>query len=130
MLFRSQHDDDEALASFVLGRIRHIYIALHQDTGFAPTRFSAYTGDRDQTLKEPSSYPVCKVLEHHLNSAARIHDDNDPTNLTRAVPDNNDNATLVPSFLARRPHTPFSPSTTPFPVDEALTDTLLDSVSS
>ena len=128
IVLRAQHDDDQALASFVLGRIRHIYIALHQDTGSTPTRFSASTGDRDQTLKEPSSYPVCKVLEHHLNSAARIHDDNDPTNLTSAVPDNHDNATLVPSFLASSPHTPFSPSTAPFPVDEALT--LLDSVSS
>ena len=117
IVLKAQHDDDHALASFVLGRIRHIYIALHQDTDSAPTRFSASTGDRDQTLKEPSSYPVCKVLEHHLNPAARIHDDNTPTNSTRAVPDNHDNATLVPSFLASSPQTPFSPSTAPFPVD-------------
>ncbi|KAN0139070.1 hypothetical protein V8E53_003072 [Lactarius tabidus] len=130
IVLKAQNDDDQTLASFVLVPIRHIYISLHQDTDSAPTRFCASTGDRDQTLKEPSSYPLCNVPGNHLNSTAHIHDDPVPTTMACAVPDVHDNATPVPSFLASSPQTPFSSTLTPLPVHEALPDALLVPVSS
>jgi hypothetical protein len=130
IVLKAQNDDDQTLASFVLVPIRHIYISLHQDTDSAPTRFSASTGDRDQTLKEPSSYPVCNIPGHHLNSTAHIKDHPAPTTMVGAVPDDHDSAMPVSSFLASSPHTPFSSTLAPLPVHEALPDVLPVSVSS
>jgi hypothetical protein len=59
----------------ILGRIRNIYLALHQDTDSAPTQFSASTSDDDDILWEPSSYPVCNVPHHCSNSKFPLHDD-------------------------------------------------------
>ncbi|KAH9045875.1 hypothetical protein EDB83DRAFT_2553804 [Lactarius deliciosus] len=48
----------------ILGPIRNIYIALHQDTLSAPTQFSTSTNNWDDTLRVPSSYPLCSVAGH------------------------------------------------------------------
>lgn len=80
------------MAILILGRIRHVYMALHQNTDSAPTRFSNSTGDQDQILNNPSSYPVCKVSGHiHYNSV--------PTTFPRTV--KHDSAALVPTSLTR-----------------------------
>jgi hypothetical protein len=57
---------------FILRNIRHIYIALHQDTDSAPTVFTSSTDDRDYILHQPSSYPLCDIPGHgsHIHGAA------------------------------------------------------------
>ncbi|KAH9024180.1 hypothetical protein EDB84DRAFT_1507404 [Lactarius hengduanensis] len=60
------------MAIYTLGPIRNVYVALHQDTDSAPTRFSASTGDDDDALFEPSSYPVCNVAGHIHDNV--VHD--------------------------------------------------------
>ncbi len=54
----------------ILKRIRHHYIALHQDTEAAPTEFTASTGYFDPTLNQPRSYPFCKLADHKPVSTA------------------------------------------------------------
>jgi hypothetical protein len=49
------------ISSDFLRRIRHVYIALHQGTGAAPTAFSASTADDDPILFESFSYPLCNI---------------------------------------------------------------------
>lgn len=61
------------MAFEILGPIRHIYFALHHNTDSALTKSSLSTGDMDDFLREPSSYPGCNVAGH-------IHDD--PTSTT------------------------------------------------
>jgi hypothetical protein len=56
----------------ILRDIRHLYIALHQDTGAAPTAFSAPTDNLDYILEQPSSYPQCEIATHH-RSGSIIH---------------------------------------------------------
>ena len=48
----------------ILGDIRHLYIALHQDTDAAPNAFSASTDSLDSILEQPSSYPRCDIAGH------------------------------------------------------------------
>ncbi|KAH9054806.1 hypothetical protein EDB87DRAFT_1418325 [Lactarius vividus] len=77
-----QNHNDGMMAFYILGRIRNVYTALHQDADSAPTRFSDSTPSDDPILDQPSSYPVCNVAGH-------IHG---------IVP--HDNATLPPASLA------------------------------
>jgi len=104
--------DNATMAWFILGPIRNVYIALHQETDAAPTQFSTSTSDRDLLLWDPSSYPVCNVAGH-------IHDDSASTILVRTVL--HDDTALVPDSLAS-PDVP--PSSVPAPrhVVESLTD--------
>ena len=46
---------------FILREIRHLYIILHQGTDAAPT---AFTGNYDAILLQPSSYPLCDLASH------------------------------------------------------------------
>ena len=57
---------------FILHRIRHLYIALHQGTDAAPTAFSASTTYWDDILFEPSSYPCCNLASHRPDSTAHV----------------------------------------------------------
>ncbi|KAH9013582.1 hypothetical protein EDB84DRAFT_1532410 [Lactarius hengduanensis] len=91
------------MASSILGPIRNVYTALHQDTDSAPTRFSASTSDRDNALYAPSSYPVCNVAGH-------IHD-----NVVH------DNAALPPAPLAS-PYAHSSSIPAPPHIVESLTE--------
>ncbi|KAH9054790.1 hypothetical protein EDB87DRAFT_1688836 [Lactarius vividus] len=59
-----QNHNDTFTTFYILGSIRNIYVALHQDTDSAPTRFSASTASRDPILQYPFSYPVCNVAGH------------------------------------------------------------------
>jgi hypothetical protein len=52
----------------ILRSIRHLYIALHEDTDAAPTAFSASTRDFDRILREQSSYPLCNIASHRPDS--------------------------------------------------------------
>ncbi len=99
-----------SMAWHVLRPIRNVYVALHQDTDSAPTRFSPSTNDL--ILSEPSSYPVCNVAGH-------IHDDSASTTFTRTVL--HDNAALD---LASHPSPDVPSSSVPalLHVDESITD--------
>ena len=50
---------------YLLRRIRHLYVALHQGTDAAPTPFDASTTDKDLILERPSSYPFCDIAADH-----------------------------------------------------------------
>jgi hypothetical protein len=50
----------------ILSLIRHIYVALHQGSGFTPTAFSASTADNHYILRHASSYPSCNIQGHAI----------------------------------------------------------------
>ena len=56
----------------ILHDIRHIYVALHQDTEAAPTAFSSSTDDFDRVLNQPSSYPFCNIASHRPDSTTHV----------------------------------------------------------
>ncbi|KAH9057266.1 hypothetical protein EDB87DRAFT_1686549 [Lactarius vividus] len=89
IVLKAQNDDDQAIASYILGRIRNVYIALHRGTGSAPTRFSPSTIDYHPILDDPTSYPRCNVPGHHLDSTPRVPGDSVSTA---------DNAALAPNL--------------------------------
>ena len=132
MVRKVQNDDDQRMAFQILGPIRNVYVALHQDTDCAPTRFSPSTGDWDDILWHPSSYPVCNVSGHHPDSTPYARDDSDSTTFARAVPHGGDNTVLVSSFLSGGPAATSTPTHPPPRFDESLTDAPLpdDNISS
>ena len=107
------------MAFHLLGRIRGIYIALHQDVVSAPTQISVYTGDRDPILWQPSSYPLCNIPDHHPVSVPHIHIDS--ASRTTALHDH-DNTPSIPSSLASSPDMPPSFARAPLHIDETFTD--------
>ena len=116
---KAQTDGDANMAFYTLGRIRNIYLALHQGTDSAPTQFSASTPDGEDILWDPSSYPMCNVPGHHPDSI-HIHDDSaSPTFLPALL---QDNASPLPASLAGTPHAPSSSLPAPAHVDENLVD--------
>jgi len=78
IVLKAQNGKDRWMAFQILRPIRNVYIALHQDTDAAPTRFSASTSNRDRMLFYPTSYPVCNIAGH-------IHDDSASTTFVRTV---------------------------------------------
>ncbi|KAH9015721.1 hypothetical protein EDB84DRAFT_1525609 [Lactarius hengduanensis] len=103
IVLKTQKDNSQAMAWYILGPIRNVYLALHQDTDSAPTRFSPSTGGRN---KNPFSYPMCHVVGH-------THGDSPSTSLVRA-------AALAPASLASSDaHS--SPVPASLHVDESLT---------
>jgi hypothetical protein len=56
----------------ILRDIRHLYIALHRDTDFAPTAFSASTGGLNSILERPLMYPQCDIPSHLPDSTTRV----------------------------------------------------------
>jgi hypothetical protein len=120
-----QDSNSHAMASYLLARIRNVYLALHQDTDSAPTLFSSSTKDWDDILWEPSSYPVCKVPGHYADSTTRNYYDDAPVTTAGAIPHDPNNTPFVPSLTC--PDLPSSSThtrDTPLPVNESLIDTL------
>jgi Family of unknown function (DUF6535) len=68
------------LAQFILRRVRHSYIALHQGTDCAPTAFDASTADHDIVLSYRSSYPLCTIPAHQsrINNATATAENSHP----------------------------------------------------
>ena len=116
----AQDGADQNMAFLILREVRNIFLALHQDTNSAPTWFSVSTGNWDSILRQPSSYPVCKVPGHQPDSPSHIHVGRASTIFTPAVPDDHDNIALGPSLPS--PDRPPLSTHSPFPVDETLTD--------
>ena len=117
-----QGSNDRYMAEFILIPIRNVYLALHQDTDSAPTQFSASTVDWDSILREPSSYPMCKVPDHRSDSTPHIHEDDVSMTLARAIP-HDPNIPADVSFHTS-PDPPSSSTHAPFPVDETILETL------
>ena len=117
-----QDGNNRLMASYILGRIRNIYLALHQDTDSAPTQFSTSTGDMDVILGQPSSYPVCKVSDHRSKSTPQIHDHGVSTAPARAILHGPNTPVFVPSFAS--PDLPASLTHVPLLVNETFTDAL------
>ena len=113
---------DGAMAFFILGRIRNVYLALHQDTDSAPTQFSPFTGDEDHILYQPYSYPVCNVPGHHPDATPHIHDNSASTTFARAVPHDHDETPIVPSIPTSSPDMPSLSAHAPLRVEESFTD--------
>ena len=114
-----QGSNDRQMVVLILGRIRNIYLALHQDTDSAPTHFSASTDDLDNILREPSSYPVCNVPYHRSDSTPRIHEDNVSMILARTIP-HHANIPVVPFHTS--PDLPSSSTHASLPADENITN--------
>ncbi|KAH8991004.1 hypothetical protein EDB92DRAFT_706213 [Lactarius akahatsu] len=74
IFLKVQNDNNGWMAAYILKPIRNVYVALHQDTEAAPTRFFGTTGSQDDVLRQPSSYPFCNIPGHHPDSTPRIHD--------------------------------------------------------
>jgi hypothetical protein len=83
MVRKAPDQNDWTITWYILRPLRGIYIALHQDTISAPTRFSASTSDYNSILYKRTSYPVCCVPDHTLDDTAstifplivQFHDD-------------------------------------------------------
>ena len=118
---KAQNDDDWQMALYTLGRIRNVYIALHQGTDSAPTHFSASTGDWDNILVVPSSYPLCNVPCHHPD-LTHIHNNSTPATFARAVSHDHDDTPPVPSFLTSSPDIPSLSAHASPRIDGSLTD--------
>ncbi|KAF8494151.1 hypothetical protein F5888DRAFT_674340 [Russula emetica] len=58
---------------FILREIRHLYLALHEDTYSPPTAFSASTTHGEDSVWEPSSYPTCNVSSHTSEPPPPVH---------------------------------------------------------
>jgi hypothetical protein len=112
-----QNGDDRPMAWHTLRRIRGIYLALHQDTDSAPTRFSASPDDLSDI---PFSYPVCNLPGHHPGPTPHIHNDSASTTSTRIVLPSHDDPALIPSFLARRPGSTSAPVHALYRVDGSI----------
>ena len=97
----------------ILRPIRNLFIALHQGTNSAPTRFSAATGDDDNILNVVDAYPLCNVSGHTRNDSAF-------TALAPIVP--RGDPALAPSLAG--PVAPSFPLPEPFHVDQSLTTVL------
>ena len=73
IVLKVQNEDNRSMAFEILGPIRHIYLALHHNTDSVPTKLSPSSTDKDDFLREPSSYPGCNEIGHiHDNPASII----------------------------------------------------------
>ncbi|KAH9048895.1 hypothetical protein EDB84DRAFT_1455365 [Lactarius hengduanensis] len=99
ILLKVQNDDDQWMVFRTLGRVRDVYVALHQDTISAPTKFFTSAYNQAIALLEPSLYPLCDVPGHHQDSVPHIHDDSSSTTFARAVLHGHDDTAIVSSFL-------------------------------
>jgi len=57
---------------YILRELRHLYVALHEDT-YSPPTFSASTAHGEDSAWEPSSYPSCNVPSHFSEPPPHVH---------------------------------------------------------
>ena len=114
-----QDSQDLEMTFLILRRIRNVFLALHQDTDSAPTRFSASTDDSGIALMDPSSYPVCKVPGH---STPHIHGGRVSMTIARTTLHGPDVPVFVTSLTS--PDPPSLSTHAPLPVNETAPDAL------
>jgi len=122
IVLEAQSDDDPRIAWYILRPIRNVYIALHQGADAAPTQFPASSSGQYYTLQRPSSYPLCNVPGHHLDSNLHINDVSASTAVARAVLHDSDNPALIPASLASSLDAPSSSMPAQLRVDENLVE--------
>ncbi|KAN0140634.1 hypothetical protein V8E53_001843 [Lactarius tabidus] len=110
-IVRDAQNGSSKIPEDVLGLIRNPYIALHQGTNSAPTRFSPSTGDDDPILYNEMIYPLCRVTDH-------VHNVSASTTSPHTVP--HDGAAISPTSLPS-PVVRSFPLPAPFHVDESPT---------
>ena len=81
IVLQAMHEGIDSYAIPILRGIRHFYIALHQGTDAAPTAFDISTADSDSVLRQPSSYPLCNIVDNHPNPSTH-----DPVTASPAAP--------------------------------------------
>ncbi|KAH9989389.1 hypothetical protein BJV74DRAFT_885206 [Russula compacta] len=54
-------------------KVRHLYVALHQDTEGAPTALTAPDYGHDDIVRQVSSYPLCSIPSHRSDST-HVHE--------------------------------------------------------
>ena len=108
----------------ILRPICNIFRTLHLHTDSAMTAFSAAIGIEDDIWYQSSTYPLCNISGHHLDSTLRIHDVSSSVAIPRA-----DNAAMVHASLSSTPDAPSPSITTPVHIDEDAVDvSLLDNI--
>ena len=118
-IVRTAQKDNSWWTTFhILGRIRNVYLALHQGTNSAPTQFSASTSDGDIILEQPSSYLPCNTPSHHPGSTPHVRD---RFSIARAVSYFPQSTVTGPTFLSSVPDTPSLSTQALLRVDETLT---------
>ena len=110
---------------FILREIRHLHIALHEGTYSPPTAFSASTAHGEDSVWDPSSYPLCNVSSHRTSiPPPPVHVFAAPS----AVVPQTDLPTLHMSHLTRQNVPRFSApqwgATIPLPAEPSSTDLL------
>ena len=123
---KARYGYDQEMASdmvfFTLGRIRSVFLNLHQGTDSVPKGFSTSASIFDG----PSAYPLCKVPDHYSNpghypdSTAHAHDDHVSTTSTHSAPDDHNIPTAVPSLT--NPDSPSWSTHAPLRFEETLAD--------
>jgi hypothetical protein len=63
-------NDDQKMAGRILSHIRDVYVTLHSHTHSAPTQPTVTTGDWDNIMRHPFSYPECNPASHVSDSSA------------------------------------------------------------
>ena len=122
---KMETDDDPVMASRTLGRIRNVYLALHQGPDSTPTQPSASIDLVDAILWNPSAYPTCNFPGHHPDST-HIHDDSaSPTFPPAFLHANASPLSASPACTAHE-SSPFVPA--PLHVDENLVDVPLKDI--
>lgn len=101
---------------FILREIRHLYIALHEDTYSPPTAFSASTTHGDESVWDPSSYPPCNVSTHASEQPPPVHIFAAPS---AVVPQTYFTGQNVPHFSA-----PHRDTTIPLPAEPSSSELL------
>ncbi len=115
MVLEAQNNDDRMIALNILIQIRNVYTALHQGTD---------NSNLGPSLSQLSSYPLCNVHGHHLDSTPHVHDISASITSVNNVLQDHDDAALVPASLptGSSPDAPSSSVPAPLPVGESLTD--------
>ena len=121
---RVQNVNSGWMAFGTLGRIRNVYLALHQGAGSTHAQFSASTGDSHRILAWPFSYPACNIPGHHPDSTHHICDDFTPTTSVCTASHDHDLTAHVPSLHVGNPEMPSSSEHTQILLDEIFADAL------
>jgi hypothetical protein len=68
---RNRRPDDTPV--FILREIRELHGALHGGTNVASDIFSSSPTPGDDTVRHPSSYPLCNAVPHRSDPTPRVH---------------------------------------------------------
>ncbi len=134
IVLKAQNDNDWGMTYNILGKIRNIYITLHQDTDSALTRFSSSTADDDYILFVPFSYPVCRVPGHiHDGSVSAAFSpavlSGDAAPVTASIPDEPSSSVSVPLHNTADVRHPHNEKSIPGPILSTRQSAMIENLS-